>query len=52
MANLGSRKVKQENNYFLQYMKFAGKLLHSTSSRLLCNIYYTKKSGVQCCLID
>ena len=33
-------------------MKFTGKLSHSTRSGSLNNIYYTKKLGVHCCLID
>ena len=35
---------------FLHYMKFAGKLSHSTRSGSLYNIYYTKKPVVYCCL--
>ena len=44
-------KVKHENNYFLQYIKFAGQLSHSTNSRSLDNIYYTNTLGVHSCLI-
>ena len=44
-------KVKHENNYFLYYIKFAGQLSHSTSSRSLYNIYYTNTLGVHSCLI-
>ena len=47
-------KVKLENNYFLQYIyiKFAGQLSHSTSSRSLYNIYYTNTLSVHSWLID
>ena len=44
-------KVKHENNYFLQYIKFAGQLTHSTSSRSLYNFYYTNTLDVHSCLI-
>ena len=44
-------KVKHENNYFLQYIKFAGQLSHSTSSRSLYNFYYTNTLDVRSCLI-
>ena len=44
-------KVKHENNYFLQNMKFAGQLSHSTSSRSLYNIYYTNTLGVNSYLL-
>ena len=44
-------KVRHENNYFLQYIKFAGQLSHSTSSRSLDNIYYINALGVHSCLI-
>ena len=45
-------KVKYENNYFLQYIKFAGQLSHSTSSRPIYNICYTNTLCVHSCLID
>ena len=45
-------KVKHENNYFLHYMIFPGKLSHSTNSRSLYNIYYTSKVSVHSCSID
>ena len=43
--------VKHENNYFLQYIRFAGQLSHSTSSRSQDNIYYTNTLGMHSCLI-
>ena len=43
--------VKPENNYFPQYIRFAGQLSHSTSSRSQDNIYYTNTLGMQSCLI-